>query len=363
MITVMRRRVAGVLVVVAAACAAILPGQAAWVERYYARGWYPVVQRGITAASTAVPFALLDLLIVAALAVGALAAASVIRAPGGTRGRMLTHRAWQGVVAGALVYLAFLATWGCNYRREPVSAWLDFDKNRVTTAAVRYLNDQAVTEMTRLRGRLPAALEGWPARDELARGLLPALERGVRLLRLPAPVRAGRPKTSALDLYFTRAGVSGMTDPFFLETLVASNVLPFEQPAVIAHEWGHLAGLARESDASLFGWVVCLQGNESAQYSAWLEAFLHTLPALDRDERLKVRRRLPELVRTDLDAMARRTARDQVRAVSLTAWSLYDRYLRANRIAAGVRNYSEVVQLMVGTRFGPGWTPVVRSQD
>jgi len=261
------------------------------------------------------------------------------------------------------VYLAFLAAWGCNYRREPVSAWLDFDKSRVTPAAVRSLNDQAVTEMSRLRGGLPASREGWLARDEFARSLLPAFERGVRLLRLPAPVRASRPKTSALDMYFTRAGVSGMTDPFFLETLVASNVLPFEQPVVIAHEWGHLAGLARESDASFFGWVVCLQGNESAQYSAWLEAFLHTLPAFSRDERLEVRRRLPDLVQADLDAMARRTARDQVRAVSLTAWNLYDRYLRANRVAAGVRNYSEVVQLMVGTRFAPGWTPVVRSQD
>jgi hypothetical protein len=363
MITVMRTRVAGVLVVAAAACGALLPSQAAWVERYYARGWYPVVQRGLTTASNTVPFALLDPLIVAGLVVGALAAASVLRSPLGTRRRMLAHRAWQGVVAGALVYLAFLAVWGGNYRREPVSAWLDFDKNRVTTAAVRSLNVQAVTEMSRLRGGLPALREGWPARDDLARGLLPALEQGIRLLRLPAPVRAGRPKTSALDLYFTRAGVSGMTDPFFLETLVATNVLAFEQPSVIAHEWGHLAGLARESDASFFGWVVCLQGNEGAQYSAWLEAFLHTLPALDRDERREVRRRLPGLVQADLDAMARRTARDQVPAVSLTAWSLYDRYLRANRVAAGVRNYSEVVQLMVGTRFGPGWRPVVRTQD
>jgi hypothetical protein len=33
-----------------------------------------------------------------------------------------------------------------------------------------------------------------------------------------------------------------MTDPFLLETLLASNLLPFEVPAVIAHEWGHLAG-------------------------------------------------------------------------------------------------------------------------
>jgi len=363
MIMVMRTRLAGVLLVVAAACAALLPGHSAWVERYYARGWYPVVQRGITAASNAVPFALLDLLIVAALAVGALATASVLRAPRGTRRRKLAHRAWQGVVVGALVYLAFLAAWGCNYRRDPVSVWLDFDKHRVTSAAVRSLNEQAVTEMSALRPRLPAEPGAWPSREEFARRLLPALDEGVSLLHLPAPVRPGRPKTSILDLYFTRAAVSGMTDPFFLETLVATNVLPFEQPMVIAHEWGHLAGLARESDASFVGWVVCLQGNEDAQYSAWLEAFLHTLPALDRDERREVRGRLPALVRADLEAMDRRTARDQVRAVRLTAWSLYDRYLRANRVASGVRNYSEVVQLMVGTRFGPGWRPVLRPQD
>jgi hypothetical protein len=363
MITGMRTRVAGVVVVAAAACAAIVPSQAAWVERYYARGWYPVVQRGVTTASNTVPFALLDLLIVAGLIVGALAAASVLRASRGTRRRMLAHRAWQSVIAGALVYLAFLAVWGCNYRREPASAWLDFDQSRVTTAAVLELNETAVGEMGRLRPRLPGHLQEWPARDRIARSLLPALEQGTSVLHLPSPVRAGRPKVSILEPYFTRAGVSGMTDPFFLETLLPSNLLPFEQPAVIAHEWGHLAGLARESDASFFGLVVCFRGDDAAQYSAWLEIFLRTLASRDRDGRQEVRGRLPALVRADLEAMATRTARDQVRAVSLPAWGLYDRYLRANRVAAGVRNYSEVVRLMVGTRFGPGWTPVVRSQD
>ena len=73
-----------------------------------------------------------------------------------------------------------------------------------------------------------------------------------------------------------------MTDPFFLETVVASNLLRFEYPAVVAHEWGHLAGLARESDASFFGLMVCLRGDETARYSAWLEIFLHTLDARDR---------------------------------------------------------------------------------
>jgi hypothetical protein len=152
-----------------------------------------------------------------------------------------------------------------------------------------------------------------------------------------------------------------MTDPFFLETLIASNLLPFERPAVIAHEWGHLAGLARESDASFFGLLVCLHGNASAQYSAWLDIFLRTLDARDREDRRAAAARLPEAVRADIRAMADRSARDQVRAVSLVAWRTYDTYLRSQRVESGVRNYGEVVRLLAGTRFEPGWKPALRA--
>ena len=88
-----------------------------------------------------------------------------------------------------------------------------------------------------------------------------------------------------------------MTSPFFLETLVASNLLPFERPGVIAHEWGHLAGFARESEASFFGLLVCLHGNDAAQYSAWLDIFVRTLGARHRDDRRAVLAALPAAVR------------------------------------------------------------------
>ena len=363
MMTGMRLRVAGALVLVAAACAALVPGLTAWVEQSYSRGCYPVIQRAVTAGSNAVPFALLDVLLVVVLAVVGLATATVVRAPRGRRWRLLARRAWHSAVALALAYLVFLGVWGLNYRRLPVSAMLDFDERRVTAETVVALNETAVAEMARLRPGLPDRLEAWPDQRRVARELLPALEKGVRLLGLPEPVRAGRPKTSLLDPYLTRAGVSGMTDPFFLETLIASNVLPFEHPSVIGHEWGHLAGLARESDASFFGLLVCLHGGEAAQYSAWLDIFVLTLGARDRDSRREIRARLPALVRADLAAMAERSERDQVRVLSLAAWRTYDTYLRSQRVGSGVRNYGEVVRLLAGTRFESGWKPVLRPRD
>jgi hypothetical protein len=361
MMAAMGKHIAGGAAVAAAVAAAVMPLPAAWVEQYYARGWFPFAQRALTPMSNAVPFALLDALILAGIGTTVAALVSVMRAPRGRRLATLARRAWQCAVTASLAYLVFLATWGVNYRRQPISVMLDFDEARVTSAAVIALNESAIGELSRLRPRLPAGAEGWPGRNQVAADLGPSLEAGTRLLGLPGPVRAGRPKWSLLDFYLTRAGVSGMTDPFFLETLLASNLLPFELPAVIAHEWGHLAGLARESDASFFGLVACLHGNDAEQYSAWLEIFLRTLGARDRDDRRAARARLPEAVRIDLQTMAERSERDQVRAVSLMAWRTYDAYLRSQRVESGVRNYGEVVRLLAGTRFEPGWRPVLRT--
>ena len=50
----------------------------------------------------------------------------------------------------------------------------------------------------------------------------------------------------------------------------SSDLLEVERPFVIAHEWGHLAGYADESEANYIAWLTCMRGDEGAQYSAWL---------------------------------------------------------------------------------------------
>jgi Protein of unknown function (DUF3810) len=361
MMAAMRARLAGGLVVAVAAAVALVPIPAAWVEQHFARAWFPAAQHTLTALSNTVPFALIDVLILAAAGAVLVALVSVTRAPRGRKLAALGRRAWQVGVAASLIYLWFVAAWGGNYRRRPVAEFVEFDGSRVTAEAVAALNETAIRELGRLRPALPTATASWPGREQAAAGLQAALETGTGLLGLPGPVRPGRPKITLLDAYLTRAGVSGMTDPFFLETLLASNLLPFELPAVIAHEWGHLAGLARESDASFFGLLVCLHADEGAQYSAWLDIFVRTLSARSREERRAIPARLPEAVRADLRAMAERSERDQVRAVSLVAWRTYDTYLRSQRVESGVRNYGEVVRLLAGTRFDAGWKPVLKA--
>ena len=75
-----------------------------------------------------------------------------------------------------------------------------------------------------------------------------------------------------------------MTDPYFLETLVQTALLPVERPMVIAHEWAHLAGYADEGEASFIGWLACVRASPPARYSAWLFLYGQTLSGLPLSE-------------------------------------------------------------------------------
>ena len=89
--------------------------------------------------------------------------------------------------------------------------------------------------------------------------LVPAFAAAQQALHVRIPATAARPKRSLLDPCFRAAAVDGMTDPYFLETLITPDLLPIERPMIVAHEWSHLAGFADESEANFIGWLTCVR--------------------------------------------------------------------------------------------------------
>lgn len=341
--------------VVLALAAAFVPLPASLVESWYARGLYPALQPAVTGLSNRVPFALFDLLLILAAAALALALLRTARGPRqGSRVFALIRMGASAAAVAAVVYLAFLAVWGLNYRRVPLERRVDFAKERVTVAAAAALAERAVDRAGALQPQLPRA--AWPGWEETADALSAPYARVQRQLGSAREARPAAPKWSLLTFYFERAGVDGMTDPFFLEVLVNQSLLPFERPAVLAHEWAHLAGYADESEASFVGWLACLQGPPTAEYSAHLSLLWQLLPSLPAPERDKLTRRLDPGVREDLRAIARRVSSASP-VVRDTAWRVYDRYLKANRVEEGVRSYGKALDLLLGTRLSDRWVP------
>jgi hypothetical protein len=337
-----------------ALAAALVPLSPGAVERLYSARFYAALQPNVTAFSNLVPFALFDVLLVITaalwlgLAVRDFRRFDRWRAAGRAGARTLS---WA---AGA--YLAFLMLWGFNYRRVRLVERLPFDAGRVTPEAVARAASLAADRANELYDATRA--EDAPASGPVDPTVAPALARALGDIGRAHRVVPGRPKPTMLDAYFRRAGVDGMTDPFFLETLIARDLLPFERPFVVAHEWSHLAGIADEGEANFVGWLACLRASPAAQYSGWLFLYRELAGAVPERDRPSVATRLGRGPRADLRAIRERFLRHVNPRVSAAGWRVYDSYLKANRVEAGAASYAEVVRLVVGARLPSGRDPL-----
>lgn len=349
---------AGVLA--AAVTAGAAPVRADIVERWFSAGFYPVVQRQLTPLSNAVPFAVFDLLTIAA------AAATVAVLAHGAR-RAWRERRWRpaGAAVGrvltgaALAYLTFLVVWGLNYRRIPIGERIVLADEAPGAEALRALAGRTVEQLNTLHAG--AHEHGWEVEPWRDAGLVAAFASVQRLLSDAPPARPGRLKGSIYGPYFRWASVDGMINPFALEVLGNPDLLPFERPFVAAHEWAHLAGYADEAEANFVGWLICLHSHPAAQYSAWLYLYWQLSGDLDPSARARVAAALAPGPRRDIERIAERVRRGQLPFVREAGWKVYDGYLRANRVEDGIRRYGAVVTLILRARFEEGWRPVRRS--
>lgn len=321
---------------------AVAPLPSRVVEREYSSTLYPTIQAVITPMSNAVPFAAFDILIVLGV--------TIVLAILLHRRRILNLLAFA-----AFVWLLFFAMWGLNYRRVPLE-----DKLAVVADArsPEALFATAVKELNALAPR--AHSSEWPELDVVAARLAEPFGTVRQDLGLPIVIVDSVPKRSMLTPYFRAAAIDGLTNPFLLETIVNPDVLPCERASVIAHEWGHLAGLADESEASFAGWLMCLRGGEQARYSGWLGLYPHLVAAVGVDRARELGKTLGPLPREDLRRIAERfqLSSDKVRE---GANATYDKFLKANRVEEGIQSYDAVVSLIVKVRFGKDFAPTLRA--
>lgn len=341
-----------VALVVLAIGVALAPIPAGTIERLYSNALYLTMQRGLTGLSNLVPFALIDVLLLAGLV---WLAWQITRAVVRTRpegwGRVAVGLLARMATAVAVLYLLFLATWGLNYRRVPLTGRVRFDPQAVSPDAARVLALTTVGHVNDLYDRVHSPEPDLGVVDASLAG---AFARVQEALGANRQARPARPKRTLLDVYFKAAGVEGMTDPYFLETLLVSNLLPFERPFVVAHEWSHLAGFADEGEANFVGWLTCVRGSEAARYSGWLFLYGQVAGALKESERAEIAGRLGPGPRADLRAVAERVRLHVSPVLSDAGWRVYDRYLKANRVDAGTASYAGVVRLVLGVRLDPG---------
>jgi hypothetical protein len=219
------------------------------------------------------------------------------------------------------------------------------DEARITRAAHTALGDRAVSTLNADYARAHHGVTDLEA-------LQIAFQDAHRALG-GAPIVTGRPKATLLGWYFHKASIAGMTDPFFLETLLAPDLLEVERPFVIAHEWAHLAGYADEAEANFIAYLACQRGEAAARYSAALMLVGYATGSRP------LREALDPGPNSDLYAIRQRY-RQTSGALRFAARESYDRYLKANRVEKGIESYDAVVQLILGAELDAAGNPRLR---
>ncbi len=142
--------------------------------------------------------------------------------------------------------------------------------------------------------------------------------------------KSAQPKPTLADPFMDATGTSGFINPLTLNVQLASDLLWFERPFSLAHEWSHVAAYAREDEANYLAIITCLRSSDAAvQYSGWLELFLY-LPPLDHYDK----KTFVPLVWRDFAAIRMRNDRRVNLTLAHWSWRTYNAYLKSTTLPA-----------------------------
>lgn len=219
--------------------------------------------------------------------------------------------------------------WGVNYQREPAPQQLGFAAASSLEQRLQlgeYLL-QVIVDTAEAEADVQAGLDS--GREAL--GLL------LEDLGYPGPLQADVHQLPAGSLL--AFDVLGSLFPFTLEAFMDGGLTDWQLVSIGVHELSHVAGVAREDDATLLAAIAGLQaGHEFTRYATALDAFSRL--QLPEEQLAALTARLPQRARADLQA-GRNVGVEYRQAWLADAQSaVFSWWLRLQGSEAGLADYS-----------------------
>ena len=312
---------------------------ARFVDHYYSTGIYPFIAKLFSWLSNLVPFSLWDIFwifIIVLLFAGLVLAIF----------RKVKWR-WYGLrilQSAALLYVFFYFVWGFNYFRPKIETRVSWEKQKPDEAVFRSVLDSIISHTNSSYVSVTPA--DYPTIDQLVED---SYRKNSKTLGINYPNGTRRPKTMLFSSFFAKSGVSGYFGPFFNEIHLNYYLLPMEYPFVLAHEKAHQFGITNEAEANLAAFVICMTSKDHRlQYSGYVNLLVYFLSDASQMKDVKdYIRKLDKPVILDLRFQRshwqglRNTTLDKVQTAANNA------YLKTNNIEEGVKNYNQVVALVI----------------
>ena len=324
---------------IAFACVRIAVHNPEFVEKYYSTGLYPVIARLFSWVSKLIPFSVWDIFwILTVIVVLAGLVLVIIR-----RLTILRYLLGAGQFL-ALLYALFYLTWGFNYFRPPIESRVGWKKSIPREEFFRSVLDSLIKGAN--SSYISIDKSQYPVVDSL-------VEKSYRqnnyVLGINYPNGSRRPKKMVLSSLFARSGVSGYFGPFFNEVHLNGLLFPLDYPYVLAHEKAHQFAITSEAEANLAAFVVCSTSEDKRlRYSAAINMLLYFLnDATGLTDYHEYVKKIDSLVISDIRERSKYYDTFQNKTLEKIQRKANDVYLKSNHIKKGIKNYNEVVALVI----------------
>lgn len=250
------------------------------------------------------------------------------------------------------VYAWFYIAWGLNYSQPNIYCRTGMKPVEVSEAKFREFAYRYADSINSLSEEFNGMVD-----DGLKNRVRDAVLKGYNEIGAKEGINAPfnqhpHAKTMIFTPLSSMSGVTGSMGPFFCEFTLNGDIRPHDYPAIYAHEFAHLLGIANEGEANFYSYIVCTASSDKAvKFSGYYHIFFHVLRNVfdilgekEGEKFLKyIRPEIIQLAKSDRNYWLSK----RCKVLDAAQDFIFDLYLRGNHVAEGRKSYSGVVGLIL----------------
>ena len=250
------------------------------------------------------------------------------------------------------VYAWFYIAWGLNYSQPNIYCRTGMKPVEVSEAKFREFAYRYADSINSLSEEFNGMVD-----DGLKNRVRDAVLKGYNEIGAKEGINAPfnqhpHAKTMLFTPLSSMSGVTGSMGPFFCEFTLNGDIRPHDYPAIYAHEYAHLLGIANEGEANFYSYIVCTASSDKAvKFSGYYHIFFHVLRNVfdilgekEGEKFLKyIRPEIIQLAKSDRNYWLSK----RCKVLDAAQDFIFDLYLRGNHVAEGRKSYSGVVGLIL----------------
>ena len=309
------------------------------IEHYYSKGIYPFISKFFSFFSSLVPFSLWDVFWILTILL-------IISGLGLVVFRKMKFGRYILRIAQllALLYSLFYILWGYNFFRPRIETRIGWEKSKTDEMIFRSILDSLIIQTNYNYTAIFSS--DYSDIDMLVEE---SYRKNSPELGISYPNGKRRPKTMLLSSFFIKSGVTGYFGPFFNEIHVNHYLLPVDYPFVLAHEKAHQFGITSEAEANLYAFIICITSEDQRlRYSGYQFLLLYFInDATQMKDYKDYLNKIDSRVRKDLRFRQDYYQGKLNKRLSNMQTAANNTYLKVNHIEKGVKNYNQVVSLVM----------------